>query len=104
MKCCGYFDGKVVVDENIVIKCICVVVDVCCDLNFLIMVCIDIWVIEGLDVVIDCVKVLVDVGVDVIFFEVMCMLVEFEVMVEVFDVLILVNMIEFGKSELFFID
>lgn len=53
------------------VDCVKVVVDVCINFEFVIMVCIDVLVVEGMDSVIEWVIVCVEVGVDMIFFEVM---------------------------------
>lgn len=56
------------------VDCVKVVVDVCINFEFVIMVWMDVLVVEGIDSVIECVIVCVDVGVDMIFFEVMIIL------------------------------
>lgn len=104
VKCCGYRLNKEIVLQQEMVDCIKVVVDVCSDDFFVIMVCIDVLVVEGLQVVIDCVCVCVEVGVDMIFLEVMIELVMYKEFVVVVKVLVLVNIIEFGVILLFIID
>lgn len=102
LKCCGYLDNKlVVVFDEMVCKIVVVVCGKKLDENFLIIVCIDLCVSEGLDKVIDCAKAYVDVGAEMIFLEVMQDEKEFEVMCKVISVLLLVNMIEFGKGKFY---
>lgn len=103
-KCCGYCFGKEVVLIDEMVDCVKVVVDVCIDDQFVIMVCIDVVVVEGIDLVIECVVVYVEVGVDMIFLEVMKMFDDYCCFKVVVKVLIFVNLIEFGLMLLFIVD
>lgn len=104
VKCCGYCLNKVIVLKEEMVDWICVVVDVKIDFDFVIMVCIDVLVVEGLDVVIECVQVYVEVGVEMLFLEVIIEFVMYCQFVDVVQVLIFVNIIEFGVMLLFIID
>ena len=100
-KRCGHLDGKVVVDDETMIKRIRSVVSARRDPNLLIMARTDIRAVEGLDAAIDRAKKLVDAGADAIFPEAMKDLSEFAAIRAAVDVPVLANMTEFGKSELF---
>ncbi|MFT6534426.1 MAG: methylisocitrate lyase [Alpinimonas sp.] len=100
-KRCGHLDGKVVVDDDTMIKRIRSAVSARRDPNLLIMARTDIRAVEGLDAAIDRAKKLVDAGADAIFPEAMKDLSEFAAIRAAVDVPVLANMTEFGKSELF---
>ena len=100
-KRCGHLDGKVVVDDETMIKRIRSAVSARRDPNLLIMARTDIRAVEGLDAAIDRAKKLVDAGADAIFSEAMKDLSEFAAIRAAVDVPVLANMTEFGKSELF---
>ena len=100
-KRCGHLDGKVVVDDETMIKRIRSAVSARRDPNLLIMARTDIRAVEGLDAAIDRAKKLVDAGADAIFPEAMKDLSEFAAIRAAVDVPVLANMTEFGKSELF---
>jgi methylisocitrate lyase len=100
-KRCGHLDGKVVVDDDTIIKRIRSAVSARRDPNLLIMARTDIRAVEGLDAAIDRAKKLVDAGADAIFPEAMKDLSEFAAIRAAVDVPVLANMTEFGKSELF---
>jgi methylisocitrate lyase len=99
-KRCGHLDGKQVVDEGSAIRRIRAAVTARRDANLLIMARTDIRAVEGLGATIDRLKSLVDAGADAIFPEAMVDLKEFETVRAAFDVPMLANMTEFGKSEL----
>jgi len=100
-KRCGHLDGKVVVDDDTMIKRIRSAVSARRDPNLLIMARTDIRAVEGLDAAIDRAKKLVDAGADAIFPEAMKDLSEFAAIRAAVDVPVLANTTEFGKSELF---
>jgi methylisocitrate lyase len=100
-KRCGHLDGKVVVDDDTMIKRIRSAVNARRDPNLLIVARTDIRSVEGLDAAIERAKKLVDAGADAIFPEAMKDLGEFAAIRAAVDVPILANMTEFGKSELF---
>jgi methylisocitrate lyase len=100
-KRCGHLDGKMVVDDDTMIKRIRSAVSARRDPNLLIMARTDIRAVEGLDAAIDRAKKLVDAGADAIFPEAMKDLSEFAAIRAAVDVPVLANMTEFGKSELF---
>ena len=100
-KRCGHLDGKVVVDDDTMIKRIHSAVSARRDPNLLIMARTDIRSVEGLDAAVERAKKLVDAGADAIFPEAMKDLSEFAAIRAAVDVPILANMTEFGKSELF---
>jgi methylisocitrate lyase len=100
-KRCGHLDGKQVVDEGSAIRRSRAAVTARRDANLLIMARTDIRAVEGLGATIDRLKSLVDAGADAIFPEAMVDLKEFETVRAAFDVPMLANMTEFGKSELF---
>lgn len=100
-KRCGHLDGKVVVDDDTMIKRIRSAVNARRDANLLIVARTDIRSVDGLDAAVDRAKKLVDAGADAIFPEAMKDLSEFAAIRAAVDVPILANMTEFGKSELF---
>jgi methylisocitrate lyase len=100
-KRCGHLDGKQVVDDATAVQRIRAAVTARRDENLLIMARTDIRAVSGLGAAIERAKALVDAGADAIFPEAMLDLSEFEAMRAAFDVPILANMTEFGKSELF---
>lgn len=100
-KRCGHLDGKVVVDDDTMIKRIRSAVSARRDPNLLIMARTDIRSVEGLDAAVERAKKLVDAGADAIFPEAMKDLAEFAAIRAAVDVPVLANMTEFGKSELF---
>lgn len=100
-KRCGHLDGKVVVDDDTMIKRIRSAVDARRDANLLIMARTDIRAVDGLDAAVERAKKLVDAGADAIFPEAMKDLSEFAAIRAAVDVPVLANMTEFGKSELF---
>lgn len=101
VKCCGYCLGKEIVLQGEMVDCVKVVVDVKIDLDFFLIVCIDVIQVDGVDKVIECVIVCVEVGVDGIFVEVVYDLDIYCCFVDVVKVLVLVNIIEFGVILLF---
>ncbi len=100
-KRCGHLDGKQVVDENTALKRIRAATAARRDPNLLIMARTDVRAIAGLQAAIDRAKALVDAGADAIFPEAMADLREFEAIRKAIEVPVLVNVTEFGKSELF---
>lgn len=100
-KRCGHLDGKVVVDDDTMIKRIRSAVSARRDTNLLIMARTDIRSVEGLDAAVERAKKLADAGADAIFPEAMQDLSEFAAIRAAVDIPVLANMTEFGKSELF---
>lgn len=100
-KRCGHLDGKVVVDDDTMIKRIRSAVSARRDPNLLIMARTDIRSVEGLDAAVERAKKLADAGADAIFPEAMKDLSEFAAIRAAVDIPVLANMTEFGKSELF---
>ncbi|GAB2817630.1 methylisocitrate lyase [Alpinimonas psychrophila] len=100
-KRCGHLDGKVVVDDDTMIKRIRSAVSARRDPNLLIMARTDIRSVDGLDAAVERAKKLADAGADAIFPEAMKDLSEFAAIRAAVDIPVLANMTEFGKSELF---
>ena len=100
-KRCGHLDGKVVVDDDTMIKRIRSAVNARRDTNLVIVARTDIRAVEGLEAAVERAKKLVDAGADAIFPEAMKDLSEFAAIRAAVDVPVLANMTEFGKSELF---
>ncbi|HVA52449.1 MAG TPA: methylisocitrate lyase [Acidimicrobiales bacterium] len=100
-KRCGHLDGKQVVDEASALRRIRAAVTARRDANLLVMARTDVRAVEGLGAAVERCKAFVDAGADAIFPEALIGLEEFETMRAAFDVPMLANMTEFGKSELF---
>lgn len=80
-KWCGYMGGKQVVFIGEMVGKLQVVVVARRDFDLVFIVCIDVWVVEGLDAVLDCVCVYWVVGVDLLFVEVFESVEEIEIVV-----------------------
>ncbi len=100
-KRCGHLDGKSTVDTETATMRIRAAADARRDSDFLIMARTDLRATASLEATIDRAQALVDAGADAIFPEAMKDLAEFEAVCAAIDVPVLVNMTEFGKSELF---
>ena len=99
-KRCGHLDGKQLIDKGEMAKKIKAAVDSRNDNNFLVIARTDARAVEGFDSAVDRAKAYVDAGADMIFPEAMESKAEFEAFKKAVDANLLVNMTEFGKSEL----
>tara|TARA_Y100000746_G_scaffold99667_1_gene84892 strand:- start:1623 stop:2528 length:906 start_codon:yes stop_codon:yes gene_type:complete len=99
-KRCGHLDGKQLIDKGEMAKKIKAAVDSRNDNNFLVIARTDARAVEGFDSAVDRAKAYVDAGADMIFPEAMESKAEFEAFKKAVDTNLLVNMTEFGKSEL----
>ncbi|MBF6345023.1 methylisocitrate lyase [Nocardia cyriacigeorgica] len=99
-KRCGHLDGKAVVDRDEMVRRLRAAVSARRDPNFVICARTDARAIEGLDAAIDRAKAYADAGADLIFTEALADAGEFAKFRAAVDVPLLVNMTEFGKSEL----
>ncbi|MDX6645401.1 MAG: methylisocitrate lyase [Miltoncostaeaceae bacterium] len=99
-KRCGHLDHKSLVDEATMVRRIRAAVDARRDPGFVICARSDARASEGLDAMIQRARRYVDAGADMVFPEALADARELEAVRAVIDVPLLVNMTEFGKSEL----
>ena len=99
-KRCGHLDGKAVVPTSEMVKRLRAAVAARRDPNFVICARTDAAGIEGLPEAIERARAYADAGADLIFTEALTEPKEFERFRAAIDVPLLVNMTEFGKSQL----
>ena len=99
-KRCGHLDGKTVVDTDTMVRRVRAAVTARRDDDFVVCARTDAAAVEGLDSAIDRAKAYVDAGADMVFPEAMRGPADLEAFRRAVDVPLLVNMTEFGKSEL----
>lgn len=99
-KRCGHLDGKTVVPTSEMVRRITAAVRARRDANFVICARSDARAVEGLDATIERARAYVDAGADMLFPEALADLGEFARFRDAFDVPVMANMTEFGKSEL----
>ena len=100
-KRCGHLDNKTLVDTAEMVKKIKAAVSARLDSNFIICARTDARGPEGFDSAVERAKAYLDAGADMIFPEALTSLSEFEQFKKKTGALILANMTEFGKSDLF---
>lgn len=100
-KRCGHLDGKNIVSKSEMVRRIAAAVGARRDADFVICARSDARAVEGLDATIERAKAYVDAGADMLFPEALTDVGEFEQFRNAFDVPVMANMTEFGKSELF---
>ena len=99
-KRCGHLDNKIIIDTETMVQKIRAAADAKRDPNFLLMARTDAKASEGLDAAIARAKAYVDAGADAIFPEAMNSEADFEAFRAAFDVPLLANRTEFGKTPL----
>ena len=99
-KRCGHLDNKIIIDTETMVQKIRAAADAKRDPNFLLMARTDAKASEGLDAAIARAKAYVDAGADAIFPEAMNSEADFEAFRAAFDVPLLANLTEFGKTPL----
>lgn len=99
-KRCGHLDHKAVVDTATMVRRLRAAVSLRRDPNFVICARTDAREIEGLQAAIDRAKAYVDAGADMVFAEAMHDAADIAAFRQAVGVPLLVNMTEFGKSEL----
>ena len=99
-KRCGHLDNKIIIDTDVMVQKIHAAADAKRDPNFLLMARTDAKASEGLDAAIERAKAYVDAGADAIFPEAMHTEADFEAFRKAFDVPLLANLTEFGKTPL----
>ena len=99
-KRCGHLDGKTVVGSAEMARKITAAVSARRDDDFVVCARTDARAIEGLDMAIERAKAYVDAGADMIFPEALADAAEIEAFRKAIQVPILVNLTEFGKTEL----
>ena len=99
-KRCGHLDNKIIVSRDEMVQKIRAASDARRDPNFLLMAHTDAKASEGMEAAIDRAKAYVDAGADAIFPEAMNSGADFERFRKEFDVPLLANLTEFGKTPL----
>ena len=99
-KRCGHLDGKAIVSTNEMIRRIAAAADARRDADFVICARTDARAVEGLEATIERSKAYVDAGADMLFPEALKDAREFEQVRKAFEVPVMANMTEFGKSDL----
>lgn len=99
-KRCGHLDNKIIVSRDEMVQKIRAASDAKRDPNFLLMARTDAKASEGMEAAIDRAKAYVDAGADAIFPEAMNSGADFERFRKEFDVPLLANLTEFGKTPL----
>ncbi len=99
-KRCGHLDNKIIVSRDEMVQKIRAAADAKRDPNFLLMARTDAKASEGMEAAIDRAKAYVDAGADAIFPEAMNSGADFERFRKEFDVPLLANLTEFGKTPL----
>jgi methylisocitrate lyase len=99
-KRCGHLDNKIIISRDEMVQKIRAAADAKRDPNFLLMARTDAKASEGLDAAIDRAKAYVDAGAEAIFPEAMHSEADFEAFRSAFDVPLLANLTEFGKTPL----
>ena len=99
-KRCGHLDNKIIIDTDTMVQKIRAAADAKRDPNFLLMARTDAKASEGLDASIERAKAYVGAGADAIFPEAMHTEADFEAFRKAFDVPLLANLTEFGKTPL----
>jgi len=99
-KRCGHLEGKSIVSTNEMVRRIAAAADARRDADFVICARSDARAIEGLDATIERAKAYVDAGADMLFPEALTDVREFEKFRAAFDLPVMANMTEFGRSEL----
>ena len=99
-KRCGHLEGKSIVSTNEMVRRIASARDARRDADFVICARTDARAIEGIDATIERSKAYVEAGADMLFPEALRDAGEFERFRSSFDVPVMANMTEFGRSEL----
>jgi len=99
-KRCGHLDNKILIDTADMVQKIRAAADARRDPNFLLMARTDAMAVEGLDSAIERAKAYVDAGADAIFPEALTTAAEYERVRKAFEVPLLANLTEFGKTPL----
>ena len=99
-KRCGHLDNKALVDTAEMVQKIRAAVDTRRDTNFLLMARTDANGVEGLNATIERGKAYVDAGADAFFPEALTDKKQYETVRAAFDIPLLANMTEFGKTPL----
>ena len=99
-KRCGHLDGKSVVPTDEMVRRIRAAVSARADGNFVVCARTDARAVEGLDAAIERARAYVDAGADMVFPEALEGEAELAAFRAAFDVPLLANMTEFGKSPL----
>ena len=99
-KRCGHLDNKIIISRDEMAQKIRAAADAKRDPNFLLMARTDAKASEGMEAAIDRAKAYVDAGADAIFPEAMNSEADFETFRKEFDVPLLANLTEFGKTPL----
>ncbi len=99
-KRCGHLDGKSIVSQKEMVRRVAAAANARRDADFVICARTDARAIEGLDATIERARAYVDAGADMLFPEALKDAGEFERFRRAFDVPVMANMTEFGKSEL----
>ena len=99
-KRCGHLDNKIIISRDEMAQKIRAAADAKRDPNFLLMARTDAKASEGMEAAIDRAKTYVDAGADAIFPEAMNSEADFETFRKEFDVPLLANLTEFGKTPL----
>ena len=99
-KRCGHLDNKIIISRDEMVQKIRAAADAKRDPNFLLMARTDAMASEGMEAAIDRAKAYVDAGADAIFPEAMNSEADFERFRKEFDVPLLANLTEFGKTPL----
>ena len=103
-KRCGHLEGKELVSSQDMTQKIKAAVQARTDPNFILIARTDAKGVEGIDAAIDRAKAYVDAGADMIFPEALHNVKEMEAFRKAVKVPLLLNMTEFGKSDLLSID
>ena len=99
-KRCGHLEGKTLVATAEMVQKIRAAADAKRDPNFLLMARTDANAVEGLDATIERAKAYVDAGADALFPEALTDQTQYQTFRAAFDVPLLANMTEFGKTPL----
>lgn len=99
-KRCGHLDNKVLISRDDMVQKVRAAADAKRDPNFLLLARTDSKASEGMDAAIDRAKAYVDAGADAIFPEALSTHGEYEAFRKEFDVPLLANLTEFGKTPL----
>lgn len=100
-KRCGHRPNKAIVSINEMADRIKAAVDARVDPDFVIMARTDAYAVEGMNAALERTARCIELGADMIFPEAMATLAEYEAFTRHFDVPILANITEFGKTPLF---
>ena len=99
-KRCGHLDNKTLIETGDMVQKIRAAVEAKKDSNFLLMARTDSKAVEGMDAAIERAKAYVGAGADAIFPEALTTEAEYETFRKAFDVPLLANLTEFGKTPL----